>query len=326
VTGAAGFVGQAIVRRLLADGGQVRALVLANDPAVAELRSLGNQRLEIVAGDVTDPATLAPACAGVRRVFHTAAMVHAWTSWQRYRALNVGGTQNVARAAQAAGVQRMVHVSTSDVFGIPRGNEVLDESSAFRRWHEPYPDTKIDAEEWLWQFHRQSGFAVSVIYPCWVYGPGDKAFFPGFAHAIKDGPMLFWHRNLRLAWVYIDNLADACVLAGSSPVAGGRGYLVHDGDDGPTLQDVCGRIADRIGARRPTLHLPYAPVLATAWLLERLWRLRGAKTPPPLRSVDVKAFGYQWHLSNRRVREELGWQPRVGIDAGMAAALEYLRR
>ena len=326
VTGAAGFVGQAIVRRLLADGGRVRALVLPGEPAAEELRALASERLEIVAGDVTDAACVARACAGVVRVFHTAAVVHAWTSWERYRSVNVGGTQNVARAAQAAGVQRMVHVSTSDVFGIARNGEVLDEASPFRRWNEPYPDTKIEAEEWLWQFHRSSGLGLSVIYPGWVYGPGDKAFFPGFAHAIKDGPMLFWRRNVRLAWVYIDNLADACVLAGTHPAAAGRGYLVYDDDHGPTLQDVCGRIADRIGAARPTLHLPYGLVFSAAWLLERICRFAGGKGPPPLRTVDVKAFGYQWHLSNRRVREELGWAPRVSTNEGMAAALDRLEQ
>jgi 2-alkyl-3-oxoalkanoate reductase len=325
VTGAAGFVGQALVRRLLADGGHVRALVLPGEAAAEELRARANDRLEIVAGDVTDAACMERACAGVARVFHTAAVVHAWTTWERFRSVNVGGTRNIATAAHAAGVERFVHVSTSDVFGIAYTSKVLDEASPFRRWNEPYPDTKIEAEEWLWQFHRSSGLPLSVIYPGWVYGPGDKAFFPGFAHAIKDGPMLFWCRNVRLAWVYIDNLVDACMLAGTHPAAVGRGYLVHDGNDGPTLQDVCARIADRIGAPRPTRHAPYGLVLSAAWLLERVWRAGGSTSPPPLRTVDVKAFGYQWNLSNQRVRDELGWSSRVGSDEGMRTALDYLR-
>jgi nucleoside-diphosphate-sugar epimerase len=324
VTGAAGFVGQAIVRRLLADGARVRALVLAGDPSAAELRALGSERLEIVAGDVTDAAAVARVCAGATCVWHTAALVHAWAPWERFRAVNVGGTQNVARAARAAGVQRMVHVSTSDVFGIPDRDEELDETSPFRRWNEPYADTKIEAEQWLWQFHRAEHLPLSVIYPGWVYGPGDKAFFLGLAHAINAGPMLFWRRQVRLPWVYIDNLVDACVLAATHSAAPGRGYLVHDGNDGPTLQDVCGRIADRIGAPRPTRHLPYPLVFSVAWLLERVWRLSSATNPPPLRTVDVKAFGYQWHLSTRRVRTELGWMPRIGAEKGMAVALDSL--
>ena len=140
-----------------------------------------------------------------------------------------------------------MHVSTSDVFGIPRGDELIDESTPYREWGEPYPDTKIAAERWLWQFHRESGLPLSVIYPCWVYGPGDQAFFPSLAQAIDDGVMLFWHRQTRLFWAYVDNLADAIVLAGTHPAAVGNGYLVHDGDDGPTLQEVCARIAALAG-------------------------------------------------------------------------------
>jgi nucleoside-diphosphate-sugar epimerase len=326
VTGAAGFVGQALVQRLLQDGDAVRALVLAGDPAVEYLRrrTATAGRVEIIEGDVTDAASIASAFTGATRVFHTAALIHAWAPWARFRQVNVGGTQNVARAALAVQVNRLVHVSTSDVFGIPRENEVLDESAPFRRWHEPYADTKIEAEESLWRFSRETALPLTVVYPGWVYGPGDRAFFPGLARAITDGFMLFWRRNLRLAWSYIDNLADACVLASTHPAAIGHGYLVHDGDHGPTLQDVCGQIADRIGVRRPTRHLPYGAAFAAAWLLQGAWKLLGTKHPPPLLTVDVKAFGTQWHLSNRRVREELGWRPRVASEAGMRAALDDL--
>src|SRR5689334_7545741 len=97
VTGAAGFVGQAIVRRLLADGESVRALTLPGDPRLPELRALGAaDRLEVVETDLTAANAVAPHFAGVGRVFHTAALVHGWHPWERYRAVNVGGTQSAA--------------------------------------------------------------------------------------------------------------------------------------------------------------------------------------------------------------------------------------
>ena len=219
-----------------------------------------------------------------------------------------------------------MHVSTSDVFGIPPADEVIDESTPYRSWHEPYPDTKIEAERWLRDFARQSGLELSVIYPCWVYGPGDQAFFPSLAQAIDDGFMMFWHRHTKLFWVYIDNLADAIVLAGRHPTAVGNGYLVHDGDDGPTLQDVCARIAAVIGKPPPARHIPYAVAFAAAWLSQSAWsalRLRGA---PLLLTNDVKSFGTQWHISNAKLCRELGWSPRVPVGDGMQMALEYLQR
>lgn len=323
VTGAAGFVGQAIVRRLLAAGDRVRALVLPGDRFTDELRAAGApDRLEIVTGDVTRAETLAGPCAGVERVFHTAALVHGWHPWERYRAVNVGGTQNVARAAQAAGVARFVHVSTSDVFGIPGAGEVIDESTPYRPWGEPYPDTKIEAERWLWQFARETGLSLTVIYPGWVYGPGDHAFFPSLAQAIAGGVMCFWQRDVRLAWAYVDNLADAIVLAAAQPEAAGNGYLVHDGDGGPTLQEVCAEIARAHGTRPPTLHLPYRLALAAAAVSQLVWRTFRLRGAPPLLTADVKAFGVPWRLSTDKIRA-LGWVPRIAVADGMAAAIRY---
>lgn len=338
VTGAAGFVGGALVRRLLAAGDHVRAVVLpppAPDglarlaPDLAPLARDG--ALEIVAADVTDYAALAPAFAGASRVFHTAALVHAWTPYARFHAVNVGGSLNVARAVLEHGVARLVHVSTTDVFGCPggegaldNGNQMLDERSPFRTWGEPYADTKIAAEERLWQMRREQGLPLTVVYPGWVYGPGDRAFFPGLAAAIAGGSMVFWARDVRLAWTYIENLVDACLAASAEPRGLGEGYLVFDTLDGPTLEEVAARIAATIGARPPTRHVPYAPTLAVARGLELAWRLVGARTGPPLRAVDVKAFGSQWCFSNAKLRRELGWSPRVDVDEGMRRALAFL--
>lgn len=325
VTGAAGFVGGALVRRLLADGDAVRALVLPGDRAAAGLRALSatDARLQVVEGDVRSTASIAPAFESVDRVFHAAALVHAWAPVAHFREVNVGGTRNVAEVALANGVTRMVAISTTDVFGLPRGDEIFDEGAPLRPWGEPYADSKIEAEQWLWRFHRDSGMPVSVIYPGWVYGPGDRAFLPGLAAAITSGSMFFWYRGARLPYVYIDNLVDACVRAGTAPAAVGRGYIVFDTQE-LTLEDLCGRIAEAIGAKRPRLHVPYGFAHSAAAILQAVWRVTGRTTLPPLLTVDVKAFGKQWLFSNARVRTELGWTARVALEEGLQRALADL--
>jgi len=326
VTGASGFVGGALVRRLLAEGDEVRAIVLPNDPLARELYEIDAPgRLRIVTGDVTDTASIAPAFESADRVFHTAALVHAWAPLDRFQRVNVGGTRNVAEVALAAGVTRLVAISTSDVFGLPRGDEVFDESSPRHRWNEPYADSKIEAEQWLWRLHRDSVMPLSIIYPGWVYGPGDRAFFPGLADAIASRTMLFWYRGARLPFVYIDNLVDACLLAASSPRALGRGFIIYDSND-LTMEDLCARIATAIGARRPRLHVSYGLAHAAASLMQTTWRLLRRPTPPPLMTVDVKAFGKQWFFSNARARQELGWEPKVSFEDGLALAIEDLVR
>lgn len=325
VTGAAGFVGGALVRRLLADGDEVRALVLPDDRAAADVRALSasDSRLRVFEGDVRSTASIAPTFEGADRVFHAAALVRAWAPLARFREVNVGGTRNVAEVALANGVTRMVAISTTDVFGLPRSEEVFDERAPLRPWGEPYADTKIEAEQWLWRFHRDSGMPVSVVYPGWVYGPGDRAFLPGLAAAIASGSMFFWHRGARLPYVYIDNLVDACVRAGTAPAAVGRGYIVFDTQE-LMLEDLCGRIAEAIGAKRPRLHVPYGFAHSTAAILQAVWRVTGRTTTPPLLTVDVKAFGKQWLFSNARVRAELGWTPRVAPEEGLPRALADL--
>lgn len=318
VTGATGFVGQALVRRLLEQGQRVRALVRPDDPAGAELRRLADERLDIAVADVTDRDAVDAVCDDIERVFHSAALVHAWAPLEEFRRVNVNGTRNVAEAAFLRGIDRFVHISTSDVFGLPHPGEILTEQSPLRPWGEPYPDSKIEAETWLWRFHRERGLPVSVVNPGWVYGPGDKAFFPALAEAIRRGSMAFWHRNLWLPWAYIDNLVDACLLVADHPGALGQGYLAYDGDDGPTLQVVCGRIAEAIGCPAPTRHLPFTLALAAAKLIQRF-----SRDEPFLRTVDVKAFGYEWKFSNAKL-EALGWHPRVSPVDGMQRAIAAL--
>lgn len=326
VTGASGFVGLALVRRLLADGERVRALTAPGDRRLPELHALdaGSGRLQVIEADVTDAGAVAPHLEGVARVYHVAALVHGLHPWARFRAVNVGGTRHVARAAQAAGVARFVHVSTSDVFGIPRRDALLDERSPYGYWQEPYPDTKIEAEQWLWSFARASGLPVAVIYPCWVYGPGDQALFPGFAQAIRDGLLVLWQRDTRPAWVHVENLVDAIVLAGRDPRAAGEGYLVHDDADGPALEEVCARLAAILGRPTTPRYVPYPVALAAAAAAQLAWRLLRRRDAPPILTNDVKSFGHRFRFSTAKLRA-LGWTPRIDITTGMDQACDYFR-
>jgi len=327
VTGGAGFLGRALVEALLARGATVRALVLPGDRGLDDLRDRPENagRLDIFPGDIVDAHALSAAFDGIEDVYHTAALVHAWAPREKFARVNVVGTRSVAELSLAHSVRRLIAISTTDVFGMPVDDRVLDEASPYRPWGEPYPDTKIEAEKGLWRLHRESALPLTIIYPGWVYGPGDKAFLPGLAQAIMRGQMVFWFRGAKLPFVYIDNLVDACLLAADRAEANGQGYIVHDQSDGPTLEELCASIAAVLGVKPPRRHIPFALANAAATFGEAIWRWRGAASTPPLLRVDVKAFGMQYRLSSAKIRRDLGWEPRVSPAEGMRRALADLQ-
>jgi len=320
VTGATGFIGGALVRRLLQEGHDVAALALPGDPLASEVERMGAR---MVRGDLARPETLPAAVEGRERVFHCAGIVTDWAPRPLFEEVNVQGVRNLLEACHRAGVGRFVHLSTNDVFGLEEGR-VLDEECPLRPWGEPYPDTKIEAERLVWSYGRDRGLPATMAYPCWVFGPGDRTFVPLLADAILKGEMMFW-RGGTLVWpCFIENLVDLLVLLSSEAGAVGRGYLAHDGES-LTLEEFCARIASALGRRPPTLQIPYPVAYAGAVAMEGAWSLLGIKARPLLTTYAVRNLGSRLRFSNERARRELGWVPRVGFEEGLERTLAWLR-
>src|SRR5712692_3793945 len=169
VTGATGFIGGHVTERLVGERrAEVRALV--RDPAKAQgLAKLG---VEVVAGDLTDLASLERAVNGCSAVIHAAAQVSSVPSRAAFELSNVAGTDNLLRAAAAARVARFVHLSSIAVFGLATSGEV-DDQRRRERSGDPYCDTKCDAEELAFRAHREGRLPVTILRPSAVYGPGS---------------------------------------------------------------------------------------------------------------------------------------------------------
>ncbi len=326
VTGGTGFVGTALVKRLLADGERVRVLALAGDPLREALRSEAGPEaeLEIVSGDLTDEQSVSAACDGVKYVYHAAALVSAADSYHAFERINVGGTENVCRACLKSGVERLVVVSTSDVFGLPRADEVLTEESPYRRWNEPYADTKIAAARRVAHYRREHGLSATIIYPGWVYGPGDRAFLPAVVDLVRDGSAYVWGRgrDFEVGFIYIDDLVEGIMLAARSRQADGQGFLILDDSSGVTPPDFYRIVAERLGCPIRIRTLPFSLMYGVAWASQRLYALGLVKTPL-LRTMDVKSFGYNFRFSSAKARTVLGWGATTSFEEGIAPALEW---
>lgn len=320
ITGATGFIGSHLVNANLAKKHYVRGLVVPGDPAAAVLRDEG---VDIFTGDIRDFPSVQKAVRDIDIIFHCAAVVTDWAPARLFEEITVGGTENICRAALDAGVSRFIDISTNDVFGIDEEN-VMDETFPLKPWKEPYPDHKIRAEEISWRYYRERGLPVTMVYPCWVYGEGDRTFVPLLADAIIKRDLVFWRRDVIVWPTYIDNLIDLLMLISEDPRAVGNGYLVHDGTS-TTLQDFCAGIAHSLGVPPVTMHIPYSLAYAASWLMELAWKALRIRTRPLLTTYTVKNLGSRFHYSIDKARRELGWEPALSYEEGFARTMDWLK-
>jgi nucleoside-diphosphate-sugar epimerase len=320
VTGATGFIGGQIATRLVRDGYRVRCLVRASSNTAA-LRALD---VELAVGDLTSPGSLAAAVQGCRFVLHSGALVSDWATIDEIRKINVVGTRNVLEAAAAALVERVVHVSSTDVYGYPGGNGV-EENHPQTRFGNWYAATKRAAETEV----RRGGVAHVIVRPATVYGPGSDDVVGEMARAMRGRQMLLvggGRANAGLS--YVENVVDAVVLALASERALGQAFNVTDGLD-ITWKRFLGDVADGLGYAQPRLSMPYGVAYGIGSTLEYGYRvlrgITGLSTRPLLSRQAVQVLGRNQDFSNRKAREVLGWEPRVSYAAGLEATLAWLR-
>jgi nucleoside-diphosphate-sugar epimerase len=320
VTGATGFIGGHIIRTCINNKDNVAAFVLPGDPGEQELVSLG---VEVVHGDMRDYASVEKACSGRDVIFHCAAVATDWAPKEMFNDVTVGGMENICRAALKAGVKRFIDISTSDVFG-NREDIVMDESLPLSPWGEPYPDSKIKAEKIAWRYHREHGLPVSMVYPLWVYGPGDKTFVPLLADAIIKKEMIFWARGAIVWPTYIENLMDLLMLLSKDDQAVGNGYIVHDGES-TTLEEFCAGIAHALNVPEVKTRIPYFAAMTAAVIMEMIWRIFKIKTRPLLTTYAVKNLGSKFRFSMEKVTHELEWQPKITYTEGFSRTMAWLK-
>ncbi|HIE16931.1 MAG TPA: NAD-dependent epimerase/dehydratase family protein [Dehalococcoidia bacterium] len=320
ITGATGFIGSHLVRANIAKGYQVRALVLPDDPGEQMLRSRG---VEIVVGDIRDYSAVRRAASGRDIIFHCAAVVTDWAPRRLFQQVTVGGTENICQAGLEAGISCLVDMSTNDVFGLDE-SQTMDETFPLRPWHEPYSDSKIEAERICWRYCKQHGLPVTMVYPCWVYGEGDRTFVPLLADAILKRELIFWRKDVIVWPTYIDNLVDLLMLIAEDERAVGNGYLVHDGEF-TTLEEFCAGIAAALGVPPVTRYVPYAVAYGAAVAMELVWKLLRKQSRPLLTTYTVKNLGSRLKFSIAKAKRELGWNPKVSYSEGFRRTMEWLK-
>lgn len=306
VTGAAGFLGQALVGDLLARGEPVRAFDLHRIDA-------DESALEWMIGDVRDAEAVHRACAGVDVVYHLAALIpQRKADAATMRAVNVGGTRNVLEGALAQGVQRVVYLSSAEVYGIP--DQVPCAENAPLNPLGEYGRNKVAAEA-LCRQAVERGLETTCLRPPTIVGPGlAEPFLVGLIEAIRRGrPVTLLGRGEnRFHLVHIEDVVSAYLLAAEHPAAVGEAFNLAS-KDVPAVREMVETVIARAGSASRVQPVPVWAARLAVLLLHPL-----GKSPLEPEHLPIAVADYLF--DTRKAQQVLGWSPRwSNVDAIWAA-------
>ncbi len=313
ITGATGLLGGHLIKDLQGRGEQIRALVLP----VENADKLVAQGVEVVRGDITEARTLTPAVKDVDLIFHLAAMMGIWRPISDYRKVNVTGTENLYKAAQAAGVRRFVHTSSHTVYGLGNGR-YMTENDRFNPDEHPYSQTKAEADRMVRRLMLTSQMETVIVRPGSFFGAGDKLNFGRMAQRMKDGKgVIIGRGDNALPFCYITDIVQGFLLAAYHENAPGNVYNITN-DRPLTQQEMFNEIADCVGGVRPTRHLPFLPIFYGSKVAEKLTYV--THSDPFVTQHGSLMFGTDNRHSIEKARRELGFEPKVDLREGIRLA------
>ena len=324
VTGGGGFLGKAIVGRLLERGDSVRSLARGDYP---ELTALG---VETMRGDLADRDVVMRALEGRDIVFHVAGKVGMWGRYEAYRLTNLVGTDNVIAACRRHAVARLVYTSTPSVVHTGDDIEGADESIPYaKRFEGPYPETKAEAERHVLAANDDQ-LATVAIRPHLIWGPGDNQLMPRLLARARSGRMRYVGREDKLIdTLYVDNAADAHIAAGDRLAPGaacaGKAYFVSQGNPWPASK-ITNALLAAAGLPPVTRRLPVWFAYAIGSLAEATYRLLRIESEPPVTRFVVQHMAAAHWCNISAARRDLGYEPRVSIEEGLAELRRHFER
>ena len=303
VTGATGQIGGALIKRLLAEGSDIQVLARASTRA----DELETQRVQVIRGDLSDETAIESAINGAEVVYHIAAKVSGAGGLDVYVETNCKGTQRVFEASVRQHVRRVIYLSSIAVYGLARPGDSIDEDTPLDSAPEQrdlYSRTKIAADEIAISYSDR--LPVTIIRPGIVYGPGRPLPLGLLAVCLGQWNLVFANKRQRFPLNYLENLVDAILLAGKEGGEELRQYIVVDDAD-LTLERYHKEKSEADGTR--TIFLPGWPVLLGG-------SLGGIPRHHAKRALQDRKY------DTRRIREGLGWKPRIALAEAIRQSLQ----
>jgi nucleoside-diphosphate-sugar epimerase len=324
VTGAAGWLGQNLVRALVGERSRVRCLV--HRPEDGPLLQLLGREVEVVVGDIRDPAAVSRLFDGIGRatVFHAASVIHPAGSVRELFDVNVGGTEIVLDRARSNGAGRFLHVSSNSPFGAnDRPTDRFTEDSPFNPYL-GYGRSKLEAEQLVQRGHDRGDVSTVILRPPWFYGPHQPARQSTFFSAIRKGRFpVVGDGSQQRSMVFTGNLVDALLAAETAPSAPGQAYWIADAEPYELRQVVA--------TVRRALEEEGLPVSGRGVNIPAMAGTVAAGVDAALQSQGryVQPLHVLGELRDTiacdigKARRELGWEPATELLGGMRASIRW---
>ncbi len=318
ITGATGFTGQVLTRKLCGLGLSVRAIARAS----SNISPLEDLDIEWIRGDVFDSETVKNAVKDVEYIFHVAAAYRdPGISDLDYRNVHVESTKLLAQeASKLENFKRFVHTSTVGVHGHIE-NPPIDEEGPFNPG-DIYQVTKVEAENWLHGFAEEHGLPYTVIRPAAIYGPGDKRLLKVFKMASKPVFLLLGSGKCLYHLIHVDDLTNVMILAATHPEAARQAFIVGS-PEAVTLENMGRIIAEKLGVKHRILRLPVWPFFVMGDICEFICKPLGIS--PPIYRRRVAFFTKDRSFNTKKLRERLGYKCKYTDEEGLAATAKWYR-
>jgi nucleoside-diphosphate-sugar epimerase len=314
VTGGSGFVGGRLIAALREQGHEVRALARSSSAREA-VRALGAEPWD---GDLSDVGTLQRGMAGCDVVFHSAALVKMWGPREEFVEANVRGTERVLEAARAAGVKRLVHVSSESVLMEGPALVNVDETRPLppaERVIGLYPSTKNEAEQRVREANS-SELATVIARPRFIWGLGDNAVLPQMVELVKKGRFSWLDGgHYKTSTCHVDNCVEGLLLAAEKG-RGGETYFLTDGEP-VEFRSFITELLGTQGVDAGKKSVPLGLARALASVAEAVWTLLGLKSHPPISRTELLLAGQEVTVTDAKARRELGYQGRKSREEGL---------
>jgi len=319
VTGANGFIGSNLVKKLTQLRHEVKALVLPGTN-IDCIKSTGS---EIIYGNILDVGKFEDHLDGIDVVFHLAAMVTDWGRWKDFKKINVDGSKNIINASIKHKVKRFIFMSSLAIHK-PTGYVNGDESAPRNNRDFPYALSKIMIEDYLNECFKKGLIENVIIRPgVFPFGPEDRTSFFRIAKAMEHG--LFGYVNngrALLCTAYVENLVDGMILTAEKENAKGQAYIIGDNIK-ITWRELIELFAKYLNVKPPRFSVSYPVAKTGALIMELIFKILRISTPPPLTDYRVSLVAKDFFFSSEKAIRELGYKPSIPLEEGVKRTVEW---